>query len=169
MISRSRIFLGTIIVLALILRLGALDRYPAGFNADEANQGYSAYSLLQTGKDEWGETLPLSPRTFGDYKAPLYTYLTVPSIALFGLNVFATRLPAAILGTLTVLITYLLVISLFDHTAMSMPKLKEKVWLNGNVIGLVAALLLAISPWHVQLSRGAFEANLPSFFIPLVP
>ena len=76
-------------------------------------------------------------------------------------------MPAAILGTLTVLITYLLVISLFDHTAMSMPKLKEKVWLNGNVIGLVAALLLAISPWHVQLSRGAFEANLPSFFIPL--
>ena len=43
-----------IIILASVLRLYGISRFPAGLNADEASLGYNAYSLLQTGRDEHG-------------------------------------------------------------------------------------------------------------------
>lgn len=152
-ISRRKpiVFLVLILVIAFLLRIIALSQFPAGFTADEAAQGYTAYSILKTGKDEWGVRLPLSPRSFGDFKPPLYTYLTVPSIAIFGLNEFAVRLPSAVFGVLAIFATYLLVKELFQ---------KEK-------LALLAALFLAISPWHFCFSRSAVEANLTAFFFPL--
>ncbi|OGM31947.1 hypothetical protein A2803_02565 [Candidatus Woesebacteria bacterium RIFCSPHIGHO2_01_FULL_44_21] len=142
-----------VVLLAFLLRFVNLASYPAGFSADEVNQGYTAYSILKTGKDEWGEPFPVAPRSYGDYRAPLYTYLTVPSVGIFGLNEFATRLPAVIFGTLSVAVVYFLVRELF----------KEK----GEKLAVIASSLLAISPWHVALSRGAFEPNLPTLIIPL--
>lgn len=146
---------GFILVLAFLLRVVALERFPVGFTADEASQGYTAYSILKTSKDEWGVRLPLTPRSFGDFKPPLYTYLTIPSIAIFGLNQFAVRFPAAILGTLAVLVTFLMTRELFKNLRISYS------------VSLIASLFLAVSPWHIQLSRGAFEANLTTFFLPL--
>lgn len=140
-----------ILILAFLLRTIALTSYPVGFNPDEASFGYDAYSLLKTGKDQWGEPWPLTFRSFGDFKLPLYTYLAIPSVSIFGLSEFSTRLPSALLGTLAVLATYLLTTRLF----------------RDRRLGILAALLLAISPWHISLSRGAFEANLTTFFIPL--
>ncbi|MDO8503281.1 MAG: glycosyltransferase family 39 protein [bacterium] len=140
-----------ILILAFLLRTIALTSYPVGFNPDEASFGYDAYSLLKTGKDQWGEPWPLTFRSFGDFKLPLYTYLTIPSVSIFGLSEFSTRLPGALLGTLAVLATFLLTTRLF----------------RDRRLGILAALLLAISPWHISLSRGAFEANLTTFFIPL--
>ena len=84
--------------------------------------------------------------SFGDYKPSLYFYAAVPSIAIFGLNEFAVRFPSALFGTLTVLLVYFL-------------GLKIRNW----KLGITAALLLAISPWHLQFSRAAFEANLGLF------
>jgi hypothetical protein len=34
-------------------------------------------------------------------------------------------------------------------------------------LALLSALLLAVSSWHISLSRGAFEASLTTFFLPL--
>lgn len=138
-----------IIVIASITRLIGLSTHPVGFTPDEASFGYDAYSILKTGRDQWGNWLPITLKSFGDYKMPLYTYFSIPSIFLFGLNIFATRLPNAILGVLAVLATYLFVNKLFKN---------EK-------IALISSLLLAISPWHIALSRGAFEANLTTFFL----
>jgi 4-amino-4-deoxy-L-arabinose transferase-like glycosyltransferase len=87
-----------IILLAAILRLPLLGSFPNGFSGDEANQGYSAYSISKTAKDEWGEFLPLFPRGFGDYKPPILTYLTVPFVALFGLEIQSVRFPTALVG-----------------------------------------------------------------------
>lgn len=149
-----------IFLTAAVLRLWDLSSYPAGFTPDEASFGYDAYSILKTGKDQWGESFPLAFRSFGDFKAPLYTYLTVPSVAVFGLNEFAVRLPNAILGILTVFVVYLLSLELLktqkDHMVYAIQHLP-----------LIAAFLLAISPWHMSLSRGAFEANLTTFLMPL--
>ncbi len=131
-----------ILILGLILRLVWLGDVPNGFSGDEAGQGYSAYSILNTGKDEWGQFLPLAFRSFGDFKPPLYTYLTVPSVWIFGLNEFAVRLPAAIIGVLTILIVYFLI----------------KEWF-GEDLAIISSLLLSINPWHIQLSRTAFEAG----------
>ncbi len=141
-----------IFLIALFLRLFKLSDFPTGFTPDEAAQGYTAYSILKTGRDEWGVNFPLNPRSFGDFKPPLYTYLVVPSIAVFGLNKFAVRLPNALLGSLAVLLVYFLAKELFK---------------NKPEIGLLSALLLTFSPWHMSLSRGAFEANLTAFFLPL--
>ncbi len=148
-LKQTKLVLFAILVLASILRLPLLSNHPIGFTPDEASFGYDAYSILKTGKDQWGESFPLTLRSFGDSKLPLYTYLTIPSVAIFGLNEFSTRLPNAIIGILAVLATYLMTRELFK---------KEN-------LALFAALLLAISPWHVALSRGAFEANLTVFFM----
>lgn len=140
-----------VVSLAFLLRILWLNKYPVGFTADEASLGYDAYSILKTGKDQWGQNFPLALRSFGDFKLPLYTYLMIPSVTVFGLNEFAVRLPAAILGTLAVLIVYLLTKELFKD----------------DKLAIFASLILAISPWHLSLSRGAFEANLTTFFLPL--
>lgn len=157
--------LAGIILLASILRVTALEKYPVGFNVDEANQGYTAFSILKTGRDEWGEFFPIAPRSFGDFRAPLYTYLAIPSVALLGLNILAVRLPSVLFGTLSVVGTYLLVVELFGGKK-KISLLGRDAVIDGRDLGLVAAVFLAISPWHVQLSRGAFEANLPTFFLP---
>jgi len=140
-----------ILALAFLLRVAALDKYPVGFTPDEASYGYDAYSLLKTGKDQWGYSWPLVLKSFGDYKAPVYAYLTIPSIAIFDLNKFAVRLPNALLGVGAVYVIYLLSSALFKSLKLE----------------ILSALLLAISPWHIMMSRGAFEANLITFFLPL--
>lgn len=159
---KERFWLVAIFILAFVLRIIYLRDFPAGFTADEAAQGYTAYSILKTGKDEWGVKFPFNPRSFGDFKAPLYTYLSIPSIAFLGLNEFAVRLPNAVLGSLVVIVAYLFTKEL----------LVASVHLRGvhsytSEVSLLASLLLAISPWHISLSRGAFEANLTTFFLPL--
>src|SRR3990167_9571166 len=105
----NRLLLVLIIFFAFLLRIFAIDVIPVGFTPDEASFGYDAYSILHTGKDQWGHTFPLVLESFGDFKPPLYAYLTMPSVAFFGLNKFAVRLPNALLGTAAVYITYLLV------------------------------------------------------------
>ena len=103
-----------ILILAAVLRLTYLGQIPAGISPDKVSQGYTAYSLLKTGADEWGIKWPLTSfRSFVDYKAPLQTYLMIPSIAIFGLNEFAVRLPSAIFGILSVYVIYLLTNHLF--------------------------------------------------------
>ena len=147
---RSR-WIGVIFFVGFLLRVVGLPNHPAGFTPDEASFGYDAYSLLKTGKDQWGNAMPLVLKSFGDGKMPLYAYLAMPSVALFVLNEFSVRLPNALLGSLVVLVTYFLV----------------REWRRNESEALLAALLLAISPWHIPMSRGAFEANLTTFLMPL--
>lgn len=137
------------------LRLSGLARLPSGFTPDEAAFGYNAYSLLLTGRDEWGvpagQLFFQNLRSFGDYKLPLYSFLAVPAVKLFRLNEFATRFPNAIIGTLAIFSIFLL---------------GKQLSKNYNT-GLLTAALVSISPWQISLSRGAFEANLITFFLPL--
>lgn len=147
--SLDRVFLLIIVLLAAFLRLYKLGEVPPGIISDEASIGYNAYSILKTGKDEWGNFLPLSFPAFGDYKLPGYIYATVPAVAVFGLNEFAVRLPSAVFGILTVLATYFLVLELF----------------KSNKIAFLSSLFLAVSPWHLQVSRMAIEANMAIFFV----
>lgn len=142
----------TIIILSLafLLRVIDLDRFPSGFTPDEASFGYDAYSILKTGKDQWGVSFPLVLKSFGDYKSPLYAYLDIAFVAIGGLNKVAVRLPNAVVGTFAVFAVYLLVEALFKKKQLS----------------LIASFLVAVSSWHIMMSRGAFEANLTTFFLP---
>lgn len=136
-----------IILLAIFLRFWQLGKIPVSPDWDEAALGYNAYSILKTGRDEYGTRLPMTMRSFDDYKPPLYVYLTVPSVALFGLSTWSVRVPSAVMGVLAVAGTYFLVMELFG-----IRKGKE-------TLALLTTFLLAISPWHLQFSRIAFEAN----------
>ncbi len=144
-----------IFLLAFSLRIWQIDKIPT-FISDEASIGYNAYSILKTGKDEWGKSLPLAFKSFGEYKLPVYIYTAVSSIAVFGLNEFATRFPSVLFGSLTVLLVFFLTKEILS------PKATEgKQYLY--LISLLASVLLAISPWHIQASRMALEANLGLF------
>lgn len=137
-----------ILILGALLRLPQLDQVPNGFYCDEAAIGYDAYAILKTGRDHWGEFLPLFARSFGDYDEATYRYLAVPTIYFFGLNEFATRLPAALTGIATIWALFFFCQQLFGK--------RTALWM---------ALFLAISPWHIMLSRWAVRAILlPLFF-----
>ncbi len=158
--QRTHFLLLLVLLLAGFLRFYQLGTNPPSLDWDEASLGYNAYSILKTGRDEFGNFLPLSIRSFEDYKPAVYTYLTVPSVALFGLTEFAVRLPSAILGTLTILIVYLVLSELVKLHPNFFLSQKYK-----NRLPLLVAFIVAVSPWHLQFSRVAFESNIAVFFV----
>lgn len=141
-----------ITVLGLTFRVWELGTLPPSPDPDELSIGYNAWSILETGRDEFGTPYPTAFRAFGEYKRPAFIYAAVPSIALFGPTTWAIRLPGAIAGTLTIPVLYALAVSLFGNRA----------------IGLLAATGLAFSPWHLQFSRGAREAAFITLAVTLM-
>ncbi len=145
-----------IVLIAGFLRFYNLGTNPPSLTWDETAWGYNAYSLGINGKDEFGRFLPHDYlESFGDFKPPMYAYLDVIPVKIFGLNEFATRFPSALFGVLTVLMTFFLVRRIFPTSK------------NRDQIAILSALFLAISPWHILLSRAAFEANVATFFLVL--
>src|SRR3989344_7563466 len=127
-----------IIFLAFLLRFLFLGPNPPSLTWDETAWGYSAYSIGIDGKDEFGKFLPLTYiESFGDFKPPMYMYLSVLSIKFFGLNEFSVRFASAFFGVLSVLITYYLVHEIFSKKHIN--------------LALLSAFVLAISPWHIML------------------
>ncbi len=150
-----------IVALAAFLRIYQLGTFPPGLYSDETSYGYNAYSLLKTGKDEYGKSWPLSFKSFGDYKPPMTAWLTIPSIALFGLNEFGVRLPSAIAGILTIIIVYFLANEIFPDRKLTIGKSTT------FTVGEIASLLLAISPWHLQFSRSSMLVGIEAMFVSL--
>ncbi len=144
------------IAIGVLTHFFMLGKAPAGLNADEAGQGYSAYNLLLTGKDEFGKSFPILFRSSEDFKTPVYTYMLVPVIKLFGLNPFAVRLPSAFFSVLTIPVLYFLILSFKD---------KSKTSFNFEVLAAIASLLLAISPWAILFGRTAYECSVALFFL----
>ena len=141
-----------ITILVAIIRFAFLDRVPPTLNWDEISHGYNAYSILKTGADEWGNRLPAIFRAFGDYKLPIYIYLTSLSVFLFGLTPFAVRFVSVLAGVVAIPLIYLLVNELFGQQGGAKPRVFG--------VGHLAAILLALTPWHFFIGRPALEANL---------
>jgi 4-amino-4-deoxy-L-arabinose transferase-like glycosyltransferase len=173
-----KFFLLLIVLIAGIFRFWGLSTDPPSLYWDEVSQGYNSYSILKTGFDEHHEFMPIAKfNAFGDYKAPVYIYLDVPFIALFGETPLGVRFPSALLGTLTVFLTYCLVKQMFKSklktenlklkNAIQNLEIKNSLEIGNwklEILALFSAGLLAISPWHVQLSRAAYEGNVATFF-----
>src|SRR3989344_1259379 len=137
-------YLILVILLGFALRITYISDFPPSLNWDEVSLGYNAYSVFKTGKDEWGIVLPTIFRAFGDFKLPGYVYAYVPFVAALGLNALSIRLPSIIAGTLLIFLIYSL------SRKFSAPP-------------LLAALLAALSPWSLFLSRVAVEAIFVHF------
>jgi len=140
----TTILLALIFCLSLFLRLYKLDLYPPHLNWDEVSLGYNTYSILKTGQDEWGIRFPLIFRAFGDYKLPLYVYLSTIPIGILGLNTLSVKLISIIAGSLLPLITFFILRQGRLSTRHS----------------LIGSLLVCLSPPLIHLSRIALEANL---------
>lgn len=153
--NKTKLFLITIIIFAAVLRFMWLDKIPPSLYTDETDQGYNAYSILVSGKDEHSVSLPVSLRSFGDWKPPLPSYLMIPFIQLLGLSEISVRLPSAILGLSTVILIYYLTQELLKEQ-----KYRVKV-------ALLSSYFLAISPWHILQSRAAMLVIAGLFFLTL--
>ncbi|MGH7202989.1 MAG: glycosyltransferase family 39 protein [Candidatus Levyibacteriota bacterium] len=152
----KKLFLPLFIIILFFgtfLRFYQLGAIPASLDWDEVSWGYNAYSILQTGKDEYGAAYPLSFRAFGDYKQPVYVYIATIPVAFFGLTPFATRFPSAFLGSLSIIFVFLLTYEIFQKQRYA------------RTIALLTMLFYAISPWSIQFSRVAYEANVGLFFL----
>jgi len=138
-----------IVTLAGFLRLYNLDNNPNGLYVDEATTGYNAWSILETGKDEYGKQFPLAFRFLGSYTPPLYTYLTAQVISVLGLSVYAIRFLSALAGIIMVPLFFIL--------------LKKLNLIKDEKNILYASLLFAITPWAIFFSRIGYEVNLAFF------
>lgn len=137
-----------IILAGALLRLLYIGSCPVGLNQDEASAGYEAWALLNHGMDRNGNSLPVLFVSWGSGQNVLYSYLSMPFIALFGLNEFSVRLLSGLVGCATLPVFYLLA---------------KKI--RGTGFGLLALLVLALNPWHIMISRWALESNLLPFFL----
>lgn len=139
-----------IVILASLLRFYKITTIPGSLNPDEKFNGYLAYSLLKTGRDERGIFFPLSIKTFGNWTLPAYPVLTMIPVAIFGLNDFSARAIGALSGVLGTVLIYFVANEMFKKRRMA----------------LIASLLFALSPWSLFFSRISHEANLAvAFFL----
>lgn len=136
-----------IIFVAIFLRFYLLSHVPPSASLDEATIGWNAYSILQTGKDEYGYKLPVLLRAYDDYRPALYVYLVTPFIKLLGLNVLSVRMPSTLLSIFTVILSFFLAKNLFRNSKIN------------KSVGFFTAFLLSISPWNIYISRLGHEAN----------
>jgi len=124
------------------LRFYALGGVPFGIYHDEAYYGLDAVSVIE------GARPIFFPANNG--REPIYIYLLSLSVAAFGRTPFGLRFVSAIIGTLTIAVTYLLGRALFNRQ-----------------VGLLAMWVCAITFWPVALSRVSFRAGALPLFLGL--
>lgn len=131
---------GAILLLGFWLRFYQLPEVPFGWHVDESAHGLEARDLLRGGE------LPVFFSQFTGHEA-LYTYLVAGAFLVWGQSVWAGRLVSAFAGALTV--------------ALTIP-LGQMLWpgARGRRVGQWAALLLAVSLWHLIASRNVYRAIL---------
>ena len=146
--KKVNFYLIAVIFLAIVLRFWKLGQVPHGMTWDEAAIAYNGFSIRTVHRDEWLELMPISFRSFGDYKAPFAIYLNGIFTWIFGMNLFAIRLPFALFSIAAIFGIYLLIKELF---------IKNK---NKEFLATLAAFILTVSPWHIHYSRLGFESGI---------
>ncbi len=149
MSKKNWIILFLILILGVFLRFWKLGETPKGFYLDEAALGYNAYSIMETGKDEYSKEWPMLFRSFGDFKAPVYTYLLIPIYKVLGINIWSTRLLSAVAGVVGIWFGFWLIKNLSKNINLA----------------LIFGLLISISPWNLIFSRTSYETNLALAFL----
>ncbi|HEV2235385.1 MAG TPA: glycosyltransferase family 39 protein, partial [Ktedonobacterales bacterium] len=141
----DRVMLALILIVAAILRLTRLGNLFGSISPTVANSD----ALRQVSGD-----IRLILGDSRGLEGP-FNLIERGLVAVFGPTPFAVLLPAAILGSLTVWLIYLVSVALFDDGNTA----------RARSIGLLAALLAATSGWHVSLSRSGVQVvALPFLF-----
>ncbi len=137
-----------IFFLAVSLRFWNLGKVPVSLTDDETRLVYNSYSIWITAKDINEVFLPVFFLNSGYAFNPIPIYLVSPIVGIFGLNIFTARLLFALTGALSILLVYLITEKLLDNKG----------------IALFSSLVLAFNPWHLQISRIAYEGEIALFF-----
>ncbi len=152
----KKIIFLTILSIAIFFRFYELGNIPSHPSLDEVSIGYNAYSILLTGKDEYLSSFPVLLRAYDDYRPALYVYLVIPFVKFLGLSALAVRLPSVILSIISVISVYFLVDCFISKLSLRFI----------SALPFLVMFLLAISPWHIYISRLGHEVNaFLSFFI----
>lgn len=150
-----KLLFGGLILLAFLLRAYRFGDIPHGVNRDEASIGYTAKLLSETGKEEHGRGYPLKFESFGDWKMPVYIYLSIPFIKFSGLNTSSVRMASLISALMMMAAAYGLAKKAVDHQA------------GWRISGIMALIFLTVNPWHFHFSRMGLEAMLAASFMSL--
>ena len=143
---RSDPVLLSAMAVGLLVRAWAFGGIPPGLNQDEASTAYDAYCLMHYGMDRHGFHLPVMLVSWGSGMYALAAYVEAPFIGIFGLSVVSARLPFLLAGVAAIPLLYALLCDTVDrHTAR------------------FGAGLLALSPWHIMVSRWGLDCNLLPF------
>ena len=134
-----------ITAVAFTIRFIDLAAEPHPFWDDEGEQAIEALQLNQGFKQN------LFDMGGGTVQPALYYASMGQSFKLFGTGVLAARLPAAIVGAVTIPILYLMLREMFDRR-----------------VALVGTVFLAVLHFHVHFSRIAFPNNYDTFFAVLM-
>ena len=129
-------------IIALVARAIGLESVPPGLHIDEAHNGMDALRIVAGARPIY--------LAGNDGREALYSYVQAPLVAWLGPTVQALRLASALLGALTVPMTYAFVRAL---------PVRAPRW-----TAAIAAVLLAGMLWHVHFSRIAIRGVL----LPLV-
>jgi hypothetical protein len=136
------VFFILILLAGAALRFYALGDLPHGIYHDEAYYGLDAVSVLE------GARPVFFPANNG--REPLYIYILSLSVATFGRAPFGLRFASAVIGALTMPVTYLLGRALFNRR-----------------VGLLAMAICAVTFWPLALSRVSFRAGALPLFLGL--
>lgn len=144
----SKLVILLILCVSIFLRFYNLGAIPSGLTNDEAGAIYNSYSIWKTGYDVTGKFLPLSINLDNSF-SPVYIYSNAPFVGILGLSIFSGRLLFAFCGICTTILLFFLTKKLFKNTK----------------IAILSMLVIAVSPWHLQISRSVYDATIALFFI----
>jgi hypothetical protein len=144
------IFLFILIMLVgIFVRIYQFGIIPNGLFRDEISSGYDAFSISNYGIDQNGNKFPIMLVSFGNGDDALYSYLSMPFIALLGLNPVSIRLVNLLMGIFSLVILFLFTRKYY-----------------GDLFALIALFILATNPWHIMISRWGLNVNIfPAFIL----
>lgn len=138
-----------LILLLNTFRFIGLETSPLGFYVDEVAGATQALCILESGRDFYGDFLPLFfPGVNDAYYTPGYIYGLALWSSIFGKSIFAFRLFIAVVSCLTIFFLYFWV-------------KKEST----KKIALYVALAASIMPWSFHFSRIAWDPPVGVFFL----
>ncbi len=137
-----------LIIVGMLVRVWQFGELPKGLTWDEAAIGYNGWSVINYRRDEWLDFLPISFRSFGDYKAPLAIYINGIFTSVFGISHSSIRLPFLLFSFVAIMFWLIFLWQL---------NLRKIISNWGVVVGVG---LFSLSPWHVLFSRTGFESGI---------
>ena len=144
------LIIAAVVIIGIGIRVWQFGSVPGGFNQDGAMAAVDGKAIADYGTDRFGTWLPAHLYAWGyGQMSSLLSYLIALFVKFFGLTPITARLPQLIMSIAGGVFFYLFIRDIF-----------------GKGAGLIAAVFVAINPWHFIQSRWALDCNLlPHFFM----